>query len=493
MHCTPLFRSGASPLITLIKPRSALFLLLLFSLPLGPEITSAQASELEVGGEVGSSFGAYLFSCQPDCFFLDYQNRNVVDLYLNAYITPEVTARAALSLRNENIPQIRRAEDTGQISNLQPFELRITDAWVEGHDFLVPGLDLRVGAQTIQWGTGDGFSPSNRLSPVDLSDPTFFDRRLATPATLATYHRGDFTFSAAWIPFFLPATITPRVIDAVAGPDSADDIDFDSTIEGDPLVVDQVRTRIELPIQRFSESAYALRVHWAARYADLALGYYYGRDHLPQLSGEVIPENFFDGETTDLVVNLRYPRLQMLAAEARAPIGESSWTAWVDGALIFPARTRIFITQSRLQDLERLGAIDEAPDEDITAIIQTGEPYLNFMVGADTSLGSHLYLNFQYLRGFLFERNPSDLHHYLLVGVQIPNRESPLNFEARLGAEATSRFDAFGALAQLRLSYLHGDALEVFASSALQMGQTGTTLGRFAGLSEVRIGASAHF
>ena len=475
-------------------PLRSLFICLLTALAFGPTLhpSPAQAAELEFGGELSSSFGVFLFSCAPDCLLLDYQNRNIVNLHLDAYLNPSVTARVALSLRNENNPEIRRAEDTGNLDNLQPIEMRISDAWLEGYDLFLPGLDLRVGAQRIPWGTGDGFSPSDRLNPFDLSDPTRFDQRLATPAVRADYHLQDFTFTAAWIPYFIPSLISPRVIDVIAGPDGADNIDFDVHVEGDAPRINRVSTRLILPPQTLSDGSYAFRIHWAHPRVDAALGYYYGRDHLPQLSGEVFPENFFDGESTDLVLTLRYPRIQMLSLEARAPLF-GSWTGWLDAALLFPSRTRVFISQSRLRDLERLGAIDEAPDGDISTIVQTGEPYLNFLIGADTSLGSHLYLNFQYIHGFLFERNPDELHHYFLVGLRAPTTDSAVEFQARAGAEANRHFDRFGFLTQLELTYRHADLLELFGSTSLQLGQAGTTLGRFAGLSEVRLGARAHF
>ncbi|MFU8804552.1 MAG: DUF1302 family protein [Bradymonadaceae bacterium] len=461
--------------------------LFLFAFPAG-----ASAETLEFSGSLSSSFGVFLFRCDPDCLYTDYENRNIFELALDADLGTSVAARAGVSLHNSNRPSVARAEDSAQIENLQDLSIRITDAWVMGYDLGVDGLDVRIGAQSVLWGTGDGFSPTNRLNPYDLSDPVHFDRRLATPAVLASYHISSFTVSGTWFPFFVPSLLSRRVIQGLLNADAADDIDLDTNLSGNTLEIDQVRTRVVLPDQTLSQSAFALRAAWAAPIADFAVGYYYGRDHLPQLSGEVIPENFFSGQTTDLIVNLRYPRLQMIAAEMRAPLF-GSWTGWIDAALIIPSATRIFITRSRLQDLERLGAIDEAPDEDISAVIQTGQPYPNFLIGADTSIGTRVYLNFQYLHGFLFERNAAGLHHYGLIGLRAPAIEAPFEFELRGGVEANRPFDAFGFLTQLRFTYRHADMLELSALGTVQTGHGGTTLGLFTGLSEVRLTASAHF
>lgn len=452
----------------------------------------AAAETLDFSGSISSTFGVHVLSCDPDCVMLNYENRNIFELALDADLGPSVAARAGLSLRNTNRPDLGRAEDAADIANIQDLRVLVTDAWVTGYDVGVDGLDIRVGAQTQRWGTGDGFSPSDRLNPFDLSDPLYFDQRLATPAVLTSYHAGGLTFSASWMPFFVPSLISERVIRSAVSADAADDIDLDMNLSGDSPTIENVRTRVELPTQTIAESALAFRLAFAAPIADFALGYYYGRDTLPQLSGEVIPENFFSGTTTDLVVNMRYPRIQMIAAETRAPIG-AAWTGWIDAALIIPNSTRVFITRSRLQDLERLGAIDEAPDEDISATIQTGEPYVNFLVGADRAIGSNLYLNFQYLHGFLFERNPEDQHHYALLTLRAPAMEAPFEIEVRGGVEANQPFDAFGFLSQLRLTYRHADRLEFTALGSVQTGQNGTTLGMFTGLSELRLKAAASF
>lgn len=450
------------------------------------------AESVDFGGSISSTFGLFILTCDEDCEFLDYQNRNALDLEMDADLGPSVDARAAVTLRNDTFPDIGRAEDSAAVENLQSVSLRVTDGWVAGYDVGIEGLDLRVGAQTERWGTGDGYSPTDRLNPYDLSDATRFDQRLAVPAAHVSYYASSFTLSATWMPFFMPSMLSERVVDIAAGSEVADDVDLDDNVEGSVPDIDQVRTRVELPPQTLSESAVALRAQRAGSVADVAVGWYYGRDTLPQLSGEVIPENFFDGQTTDLVVNLRYPRLQMVAAEARAPLSDS-WTGWIDAALMIPSETNIFISQSRLQDLERLNAIDEAPDEDITAQIQTGSPYPTFLVGADTSIGTQLYLNFQYIHGFIFERNAADLHHYGLVGLRAPAIDAPFEVEIGGGIEANQQFDAFGFLSQLGLTYRHADVLELGLAGLFQSGQEGTTLGLFSELSEVRVSAAAHF
>jgi hypothetical protein len=363
---------------------------------------------------------------------------------------------------------------------------------VEAYDFLAPGLDLRVGNQRVRWGTGDGYSPSDRLNPLDLEDPTRFDRRLATPALRIAYHVDDWTFSSTWRPLFIPSLLAPNIVEVAASSATADTIDLGAEVQGQVPEVNEVRTHIELPTQSLFGGSIANRVEWAAPFGDVGFGWYLGRDTLPALSGEVVPESFFEGNQVDLLVNLRYPAIQMMAIDYRsAPFG--GLTAWLDAALILPERTRVFIAQSRLEDLERLNVIDQAPGRDIEVEVQSGKPYVSWVAGLDRSFGRWLYANLQYVRGFLFERNPDELHHYLLAALRVPAEDSPFEAEVRGGGETTPDLDALGLTGQLKLTYRYEDYLSFGALVLVQDGQDGTTLDAFSALSEARLEASAQF
>jgi hypothetical protein len=111
----------------------------------------------------------------------------------------------------------------------------------------------------------------------------------------------------------------------------------------------------------------------------------------------------------------------------------------------------------------------------------------------DRSFGRWVYANLQYIRGFLFERNPGELHHYLLAAVRVPAEDSPFEAELRGGGEATPDLEAFGVTGQLKLVYRHEDYLSFGALVLLNDGQEGTTLDAFSALSEARLEAAAQF
>lgn len=452
----------------------------------------ASAQDLRWSGSVTSAVGAQVWTCdEGPCKLSNPNNRNVLKLGVDSTLGPQVALHADLQVRNLSESKVDGAEDAGDIDNIQPTTLRLGEMWVEAYDLGVEGLDLRVGNQTIHWGTGDGFSPADRVNPYDLEDPLFFDRRLPVPAATLGYGWGDLQLSASWLPFFTPSLLAGDLIETVTDQAADQNISFDD-VEGDVPTVRGTRTRTKLPEQTVAESAFALRAEWAARFADLALGYYYGRDSLPQISGEVVPEAFFSGSEVDLLVHVRYPRLQMISAEARAPLG-AGITVWTDAVLVLPSRTAAYIAKSRFEDLERLNIIDAAPDHDVQAETQTGDPYVINLAGADVTLGDLVYVNLQYVRGFLFERDDTDLHHYGTLALRLPSGDSPWVLELRGGGEAAPGFDALGWMTQLKVTSYFADYFESSLLVALQDGQDGTTLGAFRRLSEARIQVGASF
>ncbi len=451
---------------------------------------SASAQDVSWSGEISSAVGTGIWKCADStCPLTNYNNRNVFRLKLDASITEQVVAVGELSIRNVNESTVESADDSTSVDNVQPIDLIIMNAYVEGYDVL-PGFDLKVGAQRIQWGTADGYRPTDRINAFDLQDPVYFDRRLPSVAATGTYHVGDFSFSASWIPFFTPSLLAPELVDIATSEEATDTIEVDLG-DDDPPDIRNLRTRTFLPDGELNDMQYAVRAVWNAPIADFSLGYFYGRDTLPNLDGEVIPESFFSTEEIDIVATLQYPKLHMIATDARGPIA-AGITGWFEMAFVIPDRTQVVITEQRLLDLQRLNIIDNV-DGPVEADVQTGDPYPSFVVGLDRSFGDITYVNLQYLYGFLFERNPSDLHHYAILNLRFPSYDNWIEFDTRGGMEANPDLDAFGWLASGRLTTRFADVFRFSLLAALQNGQKDTTLRLFRPISEIRIEAGAKF
>ena len=476
------------------QPRSSWAAGLVVGLSFGL-IAGSAAAQIGWRGRISTGVGVRLDTCQGDhgCELLDYNNRNVLGLDLTAPLGDGGGARAELAVHNLNRPNIKEAQDAGESARVVPLSLRLRQAWIEGFGVLVDDLDVRVGAQTVRWGTADGYSPSDRLNPIDLEDPTTFEERLALPGVHLAYHWGEVTLTGTWFPVFTPALLAADMFDLSGAESAYGSVDLDAAMaDGTAPTVRDVGTRVRSPPTTLAEGAVGLRASWAASFGDLAVGWYRGRDAIPQVSGEVIPENLYRTNEVDVLVTLRYPRLQMVSADLRAPLWDEM-TGWIDAALILPTRTTAYITASRLADLERLGVVEGAPDHDVVGEVQSSDPYLSAAVGVDATLWSKLYVNVQYLRGFVMERSADDLHHYALLTLRYPADDAPLQLELRNALEARPTFDGLGWMTHARLTLLHADRVRFGLLAALQDGADHTTMGLFHALSEVRLEVSAAF
>jgi hypothetical protein len=175
-------------------------------------------------------------------------------------------------------------------------------------------------------------------------------------------------------------------------------------------------------------------------------------------------------------VPVLYPTLDVGGLEAR---GELPWEmgGWAEVTLTLPERTEATMSAAQLDALATLGAIDEVPDPIPTTVTQDGEPYVKAIVGLDRSFG-RVYLNAQWLHGFLTERRAADLRDYALVAARIT-----LSDRWVLGVNGLT--DGAGAMVGGQLSYLHGDAAELGLRGSWVPPVEGSALSGFAGASNV--------
>ncbi|MBT6178676.1 MAG: hypothetical protein HOI23_15625, partial [Deltaproteobacteria bacterium] len=99
------------------------------------------------------------------------------------------------------------------------YRLESDALYVEFYDFLIEGLDLRLGRQIVEWGSADQFNPTNPVNALDLEDPIKFGDRVANEMAVLTwtapwYIEGDngtlfdeFTLSGVAVPVFRTGVI----------------------------------------------------------------------------------------------------------------------------------------------------------------------------------------------------------------------------------------------------------------------------------------------
>jgi hypothetical protein len=302
---------------------------------------------------------------------------------------------STLWVRSLGFTSVKSSADLFVREKTTPFEAQIREAYVDLYGFLFPWLDLRVGRQRIAWGTADRVNPTDNLNPDDLEDIWDFGRHLGSDALKATCYLSNFTLTGVFIPNFTPAS--PPL------PEWAEAFLPALAIPG--LKIGQLRNEIILPANNLKSSSLAgLKIASNFRGYDFSLSYVRGRDDLPLLR-DVIVENI-SGDTADVLARLVYPRMNILGldmAGALAGVG-----LWAEAAVFFPER----VVGEYVFPVPNLEVIRQRN------VALRNQAYSKFVLGADYTFPSGIYLNGQFAHGFLHERGASELSDYFLVNVE---------------------------------------------------------------------------
>lgn len=456
----------------------------------------AASRELVLGGHVSTELQIGLqgcFSAGEPCRYLDLRNTNVVGLMLQSRITQKVAVRGAVDFINLNVAGVETLDDTSNPEKIQPVHVRVQDAFVDLYGVALRKLDLRIGAQRIRWGTGDGINPTDRINPFNLEDPTAFDRRLSTIALLVAYQAGKIRFEVVGVPFFVPAALPMQETDFEIFTSSQEAFDLNEYVSGDRVVeLRNIDTRVELPERTLANSAFAARILWSGTVGDLGVSFYHGRDSLPQGHGDVLLTGYAsDNTSVDIKVPLIYPRLNVLGLEYRVgPPGD--FTFWGEAALIFPAQTSLVASQSQLQALVDMDIIDQLPDPLPTQVTQSGRPYVQAIAGGDLVTPFGLYLNLQYSRGFPTERQGKEQGNYVLGAIRFtfPGGNLVLSNEAGLEIRDDG---TVGYMISPEVSLLFGDAVSLAVGAIWLGGAQGSNFENYRGLSHFKLATAVEF
>jgi len=446
-------------------------LLLLLSL------AAAHADEVDAGATVSATARVGTDGCLStplDCTWLSFRDAAVFSPWVEANPDDRVQAKARVDFRLHGPTAAARLEEVQDPDQRQPWSLRIRDAWLATKSAHV---DARIGAQRVAWGVANGISVVDTINPLDLEDPTRFDRRLSTLSAVMTVHGGALSATAVAVPFFVPAALPSTDVSLMAG--AAD------VFAGDGMNVGTLETRATPPADSLKNTAHALQLRWNPSAVDLALSWYHGRDSLPQVAGDVLLVGYqTQSDKVDVGIPLTYPKIDVAGLTARGEL-PGSLTGWAEAALVRPERTTAQPSQAQLQSLVQLGTLDEVPSPLPQTVTQDGEPYARWILGADRELGP-VRLTTQWLHGFFTERSAADLGDYGLVALS-------------WGITPTVRMDASGAsdldgwLTDVSLTWLHADALELSLGTTQIGGPQASAFGGLKSASGARIRAEMVF
>ncbi len=323
-------------------------------------------------------------------------NENRLNLQLEGAPSERYHYFSEIRLRGFGFPDVNYARDLQlpEKNKVYRWGLEFREAYVDLYGFGSENLDLRIGRQIVSWGTADAFNPTSNTSPDDLEDIYNFGQRLGTNAVNANYYwSGNFTLTAIFVPIFTPATLPSGDFSEAFAPPM-------ELPAG--LTVGAVSDTVILPDRTISESSqYALKLTTNLFTYDVSLSYFKGRDDFPLISGVVLTPGEIMG-TLDISTDLTYPEVEVYGGDFAGSIG--SVGVWGEGALIYPKKVSMITVSPSFTAPGQLDTTQTTALDD--------EPYLKYILGGDYTFKNGIYLNTQYIRGFIHEQGRDALNDY---------------------------------------------------------------------------------
>ena len=421
---------------------------------------STLSAAAETGGRLQSNFRLGI-QCEGGCPWLNFEDSLIWQPHLRSSPSPNVRLRIEPQLRVYASPLLTDIDESQSQYALQPFDLQPV---VLSLSHQAAYWKNTVGYQRMAWGVGTGMRVLDNINPFDLRDPTRFDQRLSVPMwrSQITWQKAGVDF--AFVPIHTPARLPRTTVSLLPDANTL----FDAGEDAPPLDIRDARGSILAPDRTLPNSQTAVRGFWLGRRTDIGLSWFHGFDSLPQADGTFMLTGFqTDSDRVDVGIPLTYPKLDIVGLDLKTQL-PASILAWAEFGLFLPAQTTVTASESQLNALVTLGALDAVPDPLPVVDTQDGEPYLRWIVGAERLIGP-VYLNLQWLHGFPTERCNDELKDYGLWLVHY-NPIPELRLESSGATDAEGIWLSGGILAILDDSWeigVHGIWIEGPNTSSL--------------------------
>lgn len=382
-----------------------------------------------------------------------------LDLKIEVKPSEKVHFYSEVWLRSFGFTAAQNSSDLADKSKVSPLSLDFQEAYIDLYGFLLDNLDIRIGRQRIAWGTADKLNPTDNLNPDDLEDIWDFGRHLGSNGLKASYYLKDYTFSFIFIPTSTPAVL-PKGDWASA---------LSSPMElPTGLILGNYSDKIISPKNNFKESSITgVKISKNLFGYDLSLSYVYGRDDLPLVKKVTFTPTTTQGEV-DIESELIYPRLHIAGIDMAGAIANVG--VWAEAAVFFPEKIKM------TTDLSALGlGIQES-------IALDDKPYVKYVVGADYTFKSGIYINVQYLHGFIHERGNGNLNDYFMFGLEKKFFNDKLKIIPITGGIVISDFkdikNNYALILTPEITYYPVDNAEISLGARWINGKNTTSFGR---------------
>jgi hypothetical protein len=362
-------------------------------------------------------------------------------------------------LRSFGFPSAQTSSDLVDKNKVSPLNLDFREAYVDLYGFLFDNLDIRIGRQLVAWGTADKLNPTDNLNPDDLEDLWDFGRHLGSDGLKASFYLKDYTFSLIYIPIFTPAVL-PRGDWASA---------LSPSMElPTGLILGNLSDKIITPKNNFKESSITgVKISKNLFGYDFSLSYVYGRDDLPLVRKVTFTPTTTRGEV-DIESELIYPRLHIAGIDMAGAIANIG--VWAEAAVFFPEEVNM------ITDLSALGMGTQE------SIALDDKPYVRYVVGADYTFKNGIYINGQYLHGFIHERGNGNLNDYFMFGLEKKFFNDKLKIAPITGGIVISDFkdikNNYALILSPEITYYPVDNAEISLGARWIDGKNTTSFGR---------------
>ncbi len=386
------------------------------------------------------------------------RNENRLTLKLDSDISG-AHAYGEVWLRGWGVPGVSQSNNLQEPGKekIMPWAIDFREAYIEFQKLLSDNLELRVGRQIIAWGTADKLNPTDNINPDDLEDIMDFGRKLGTNAVKITYYLGEFNITAVYVPIFTPAVLPSQDWASALSPSF-------SLPSG--MLVENFNDAIILPENNPGDSSMAaVKIGGNLFNYDVSISYFYGRDDLPLVNqAEITPAGL---TSVNVNAEMIYPRMQVIGLDLAGAIGKIG--IWAEGAAFLPEEIEM------LTDLSALGMGVQS------SIAVDNEPYFKYVVGGDYTFKNGIYINAQYLHGFIHERGEDNLEDYLMAGIEKKFFNDELKVMLGLGGEIrdfNAWEDNYAIMIFPELSYYPVDNTEIILGAYLIDGKDTTNFGK---------------
>lgn len=316
-------------------------------------------------------------------------NRLTFKLNMEGDLNEHLRLKVESYLTSNGFPNVNELGDLIVRTNVSPVSYRLGEAYADIYGFLLSDLDLRIGKQEINWGTADKINPTSNLNPYDMDDFLSFGDRLPVNALRAFYSTSSVNFELAFVPLFTPSYIPSNEFTTAF---------FNQVSLLQNIPINSMNYNLVKPALKVKESSsFAMKASGTVFDWDISCSYYHGRLTFP------VPDSLImipDSLKYDINAFLGFPKIDVISADFSGSLAGIG--LWGEVAYFIPEET---ILETKLNSM--------VVSQD--TILEN--PYLKFVFGSDYTFSNGIYVNFQFIHGFINE-NGDSLNDYITFRVE---------------------------------------------------------------------------